>query len=370
MHIYDYVIIGSGLTGLSIAAKIRQETENILILESQDTFGGSNRPAQLQNQNMTTGLRFFPATEASQKSIAFLENLLQQKIAENSVDNCPETYEASGFKPFVGFGDRSFDFYDQFSYFLAQKEMVLSLKPHEWVQKLQELVHDKIQTKSFVTKFGFEGLDSEKPHLSHVIVNGNKNIYANNFIFTGEVKDLSLLLPDDVFNPRHKAKLKKSKGWQAVCLDLVHKNLISKNNLFVLNGTTDDEVGPCLGRFSSLPDSEQQLSQWLSFIDSESAEETENIGLVLKKIKRQIKRAFPEVSENIIKERIFVTPPLSGTDIKLSANSTFPQVSNLWIASAQVSNQPNLLGSLQQAQLVLASMGFANVDYSTAEVSP
>ena len=111
MHIYDYVIIGSGLTGLSIAAKIRQETENILILEAQDTFGGSNRLAQFQNQNITNGLRFFPATESSQKSISFLEDLLKQKIAENTVDNLPETYEAAGFKPFVGFGEKSFDFY-------------------------------------------------------------------------------------------------------------------------------------------------------------------------------------------------------------------------------------------------------------------
>jgi hypothetical protein len=150
-------------------------------------------------------------------------------------------------------------------------------------------------------------------------------------------------------------KLKKSQAWQGVCLDLGHSVKIEKNNLFLLDGTTDDEIGPCIGRFFG------GISQWMSFIDSEFAEDTENIGLVLKKMKRQIKRAFPELSEAIIKERIFVTPPLSGADLKLSANGTLPKVGNLWIASSQLSAYKNILGSLAQAQFILSSLGFMPV---------
>lgn len=362
MHIYDYIIIGSGLTGLTIAKKISQETDNILVLEAQDVTGGSNRPVLLNNTTVSNGLRFFPATEVSQKALLFLEDLTGQRISNSAAQSSIETYEASGFKKFVGFGEKSPEFYEQLSYFLASEEQILDEGPHEWTHELAEGLQNKIQEKSIVTKFGFDELDSEKPKLTHVVVNGSKQLFAHNFIFAGSVKDLVLLVPDDILNVRAKAKLKKSKAWQGVCLDLFHSTVLDKTNLFLLNGTTDDDIGPCVGRFlPTVPGAEGQISQWMSFVDSELAEDTENIGLVLKKIKRQIKRAFPEVADSIKKERIFVTPVLSGADLKLNANGTLPKVQNLWIASSQMSPYQNLLGSLMQAQFILSSLGFVPV---------
>jgi hypothetical protein len=359
MHIYDYIIIGSGLTGLTIAKKISQETDNLLILEAQEFAGGTNRPVKLNNQNINSGLRFFPASDAANKALIFLEQLLGEDLKTTSAENNIETYEASGFKKFVGFGEKSPEFYEQLSYFLNKEEQLLSLNPYRWTQLLAEQLNDKIQTKSIATRFGFEALDSENPRLTHVIVNGNKQIYAHNFIFAGPAKELGLLIPDDVMSLRAKAKLKKSTAWQGVCVDLFHTAQIEKTNQFLLNGTTDDELGPCVGRFLA-PAEGGQISQWMSFIDSESAEDTENIALVLKKIKRQIKRAFPEVGESITKERISVSPVLSGADLKLNANGTFPKVANLWIASSQVSAYQNLLGALMQAQFILSSLGFVS----------
>ena len=368
MHVYDYVIIGGGLTGLTIAKKIAEETENILVLEAQDYIGGSNHVARLQKHEINNGLRFFPGSEQSVRAISFLEGLLKQQINQSIVENNPETYESSGFKRFVGFGDKTIEFYDQINYFLSDSEMQLTSQPYQWIQSLKDALHQKIMTKSIVTRFGFESLDSESPRLTHILVNGTKTIHAQHFIFTGSVKDLRLLLPDDVLNPRAKAKLKKSQAWQSVCVDIFHSSKIDKSNLFFLNGTTDDDIGPCVGRFltenlaleqpSSTPEANGQISQWLSFVDSESAEDTENIGLVLKKIKRQIKRAFPEIAESIKAERIFISPPLSGADIKINANGSFPKVPNLWIGSAQLSIKPNLLGALLQAQTILAALGF------------
>lgn len=368
MHIYDYIIIGSGLTGLSVAKKISQETKNILILESQDSVGGSNRPASLNKYKIENGLRFFPHTESANKSLLFLNSLLSTQVFAEKRQNTVETFEGGAFKEFVGFGDKSPEFYDQIAYFLSTEEMVLSAKPSEWIFSLEQDLSDFIQKKSVVTRFGFEGLDTEKPLLTHVIINGSKAIYGKNFVFAAEPKDLRLLLPDDVFNARLKAKLKKSTAWQAVCLDYFHDSVCTKNNLFLLNGTTDDEIGPCIGRFDSSKEG-GQVSQWVSFIESEAAEDTENIALTIKKMKRQIKRAFPAISDSIKAERIFVSPPLSTADLKLSANASFPKVENLKIASSQVSAYPNLLGSLMQAQFILSAMGFGT-DYLPNEISP
>ncbi len=362
MHIYDYIIIGSGLTGLTIAKKISQETDNILVLEAHDVTGGDNRPATLNNQTINNGLRFFPANDISQKAISFLEDLLSQSLGPSTTENSIETYESGGFKKFVGFGEKSPEFYEQLLYFLSKDELSLTQNPYKWTQSLAESLHGKVQCNSIVTAFGFEGLDSEKPKLTHVVVNGSKQFYAQNFIFAGPVKDLVLQVPDDVLNARAKAKLKKSKAWQGVCLDLFHTAALDKANIFLLNGTTDDEIGPCVGRFlPKVEGANGQISQWMSFVESEVAEDTENIGHILKKMKRQVKRAFPELADSIKKERIFVTPVLSGADLKLSANGTLPKVPNLWIASSQVSPYQNLLGSLMQAQFVLSSLGFLPV---------
>ncbi len=372
MHIYDYIIIGSGLTGLTIASKISQETKNILILESETQIGGANRSASLQNQTIENGLRFYPSTDLANNTILQLEDFLNIKLIKSIKENHPETYEASGFKPFVGFGDRSPEFYDQLSYFLNAKETELTLPVHQIINLIKDKFLGEVQLRSYVTKFNFAD-----DKLTHVTVNGTKQIYANNFVFTGNVRDLTLLMPDEFLGARAKAKLKKDTAWLGLCLDLFHDmppelNTIEKNNLFILNGTTDDDIGPCVGRFNPKindpTNTQKQISQWMAFVDIDTAEETENIAEVLKKMKRQIKRAFPEMVDHIKAERLFISSPLSCGEIKLNSNGTLNKVDNLWIASPQVSQHPNLLGSVLQSQMTLAALGFGTAPMTKGEL--
>lgn len=369
MHIYDYIVIGSGLTGLNIAANISKETQNILILESENHIGGANRCATLHSETIENGLRFFPNTELASQVLLQLENFLGLKLIGLTKENHPETYDANGFKSFVGFGDKSPEFYDQLAYFLNKSEIQLTLPVHQIINLIKEKYQGELLTRSYVTRFNFtEG------KLTHVTVNGTKQFHANNFIFTGNVRDLNLLMPDEFMSARAKAKLKKDTAWMGLCLDLFHEvpegtSLVEKDNLFVLNGTTDDDIGPCIGRFNSALSSQKQISQWMSFVDVDTAEETENIAEVLKKMKRQIKRAFPEMAEHIKGERLFMSSPLSCGEIKMNANGTLHKVDNLWIASTQVSKYPNLLGSLLQSQMTLAALGFGTAPISMEEHS-
>ncbi len=359
MHIYDYIIIGSGLTGQTIATTLSQETQNVLLLEAENVLGGSNRQAQIANHITNAGLRFLPANELSEKALRFVENILNLKLVKNIIPNQPQTYDSSGFKDFLGFGDKSPEFYDQLAYFLSSKEIELHLPVHQIVQLLKEKYLGETILRAHVTQLATEN------DLTHVVVNGSKSYYAKKFIYTGSVKDLAQIISDDILPIRAKAKLKKDTYWMAVCLDFYHENhLENKENLFILDSTTDDGLGPCIGRFQSGISSEisdlqknQQISQWMSFIDFNTAEETENIGEVLKKMKRQIKRAFPEAYEAVKAERIFMSPPLTGGELKLNANGTLHKTNNFWIASAQMSESPNLLGSLLQAQMTLAALG-------------
>lgn len=367
-HIYDYAIIGSGLTGLSIAAALSRETDNIALIEAADVPFGSNKKVHFPTGPLNNGLRFVPDSVLAEKALRFLENLIGKKVVADISEEAPVTYEAGNFKTFLGFGDTPPAFYEELAYFTSSKRQDLSLEPYEWTQELMSLFKGDFLPRSYVTKFHQEG-----ERVTQITVNGSKTIHAHNFIFTGSVRDLALLLPEDSLSVRARSKLSKNIYWTGLCLDLSHgKEISSSNAMHVLNGTTQDEIGPCVGRFLPAVESESgriQSSQWMTFIEFEVTEDSETVGTALKKIKRQLKRAYPEALDDLKQERIFVTPIIAGNgDLKLNANLTLPGLENLWIGSATMNEQRNLVGALLQAEMITASLGFQVIE-RTADVA-
>jgi len=357
-HIYDYAIIGSGLTGLSIAAALSRETSNIALIEAADVPFGVNKKVNFPTGPMNNGLRFVPDSVLAEKAMRFLESLLNTPVVADVSEEAPITYESGNFKTFLGFGDTPPAFYEELAYFTSSKRIDLASEPFQWTQALYEQFKGDFMPRSYVTKFHHEG-----ERVTHVTINGSKTVQAQNFIFAGTVKDLALLLPEDAISIRARSKLSKNTYWTALCLDICHGKAVTETSaMHILNGTTQDEIGPCAGRFLPAVEVEGetlQASQWMTFIEHETTEDSEVVGLALKKIKRQIKRAYPEALDNIKLERIFVAPIIAGNgDIKLNANLTLPELENLWIASATVNEQKNLVGALLQAEMVIASLGF------------
>lgn len=366
-HIYDYVIIGSGLTGLSIAAALSRETKNIALLEAADHAFGANKMVNFPTGPLNNGLRFVPSSVLSEKGLGFLSDLIQAPVINDASEEAPITYENGGFKTFLGFGDNPPAFYEELNYFTSSKRLELASEPYEWTRLLFEQFKGDFLPRSYVTKF-----HSENEKVTHVTVNGSKTIHAHNFIFAGTVKDLGVLLPEDAISIRARTKLQKNTYWTALCLDICHTHVVSDSTaMHVLNGTTQDEIGPCVGRFlpaSEIEGAAAQASQWMTFIEQEVTEDSEVVGMTLKKIKRQIKRAYPNALDNIKLERIFVAPIVAGTgDLKLSANMTLPSLHNLWIASATMNEQKNLVGALLQAEMIVASLGFKVEEHHQTE---
>lgn len=359
-HIYDYAIIGSGLTGLSIAAALSRETKNIALVEGSDSPYGVNRQVQFPTGPMNNGLRFVPDSVMSEKALRFLESLTGQAMIASVTEVAPITYEAGGFKTFLGFGDSPPDFYEELAYFTAANRIDLSLQPYEWTQLLFQAFRGEFLPRSYVTKFHKEG-----ERISHLTVNGSKTLSAQNFIFTGSIKDLALLLPEDTLSARARSKLAKNLYWTPLCLDVCHGQEVSNSPaMHVLNGTTQDDLGPCVGRFlpsidTEVPGQKCQSSQWVTFIDHELTDDSESVGLALKKIKRQIKRAYPEALDHVKSERIFVAPMIGGKgDLKVSGNQSLPGLENLWVGSAALNDHKNLVGALLQAEMIIAALGF------------
>ncbi len=351
-HVYDYAIIGSGLSGLLAANALNKVTSNIILIEQNESFGGTNKSIQTPVGMVNNGLRFFPETNNAQQAIAYLEMLLMNHLNPTVEDNQVYTFENGGLKSFVGFGESHPNFYEEFSYFLSTKKIKLNLEPHEWVQMLFNNFTGDFLPRSQVTKF----VKTEEK-ISQCIINGQKNIVALNFIYCGPTKYLKALMPTD-FNFGRKTK---NTFGAAVGIDFLHGDQISEHlNLHLLNGTTDDEMGPCVGHFFSattLSDEPVQYSQWVTFLNQEDIEDTEIIGASLKKIKKQIKRAYPIAFDKLKFERIIVNEAFTGSDLKINANLNLTGLDNLWIGSPQAHQQRNILGCLLQSQLLTAALG-------------
>lgn len=358
-HVYDYAIIGSGLTGLSIAAALSRETKNIALIDGADFVGGVNRSAQFPTGKINNGIRFIPATNAGEKALLFLENLLGLKLIKGTLEAAPVTYDSGQLKPFVGFGANPPPFWEELSHFTCADRYELNLEPWQWPALLAEKFQGDVLTRSYVTKINMEG-----DRAVSLTINGSKTLLAQNIIYTGPTKSLALLLPEDAISMRARTKLSKETYWTSIGVDICHNNVVTENpSMHVLNGTTQDEIGPCAGHFLPAVTTEEgktlQASQWITFMEDVETEDSEIVGLALKKIKRQIKRAYPEALENIVHERIIVNPMIGGYgDLKLSANQTLPSMENLWIASPTLNSQKNLVGALLQAEMVVNALGF------------
>ena len=355
---FDYAVIGSGLTGLMIATALSQETDSVVLVEGQDVIGGYHREIKFPTGSTDNGLRFIPATDAAVKAVEFLESLLGLKLIKSIREVPPLTYENSQLKTFLSFGDITPAFFEEIVYFSASTQIELNLLPFQWMQQLAQKYRGQIMTRSFATRFQTEG-----NQVTNLTINGSKILKAKNYIFCGSVKQLQTLLPMESLSPRARQKISKNSYWTALCLDLCHSHVVNESDsIHILNGTTQDDIGPCAGRFLKpevVGDKTLQASQWITFVDEEVSEDSEVVAQALKKVKKQIKRAYPDAFNDLLTERILVAAQIAGDgDLKLKGNMTLPEVDNLWIGSPTLNPQKNLVGALLQAQMLLTALGF------------
>lgn len=347
---YDYIIVGSGLTGLAIAAKLSTENSKVLLLDGADTYGGFNHNIHSAKLgDFDNGLRWLPDTDSCRKALQFLSQTMGTEIPFQTQESSAVTFENGHLRPFLGFGENPPAFYEQLRYFLSENFLQTDIPVHQWPSKLFEKFQGEYMPRSWVTKFV-----GEDHRINQVIVNGQKYFSADNFIYAGPVRGLKTLLPDDALSAKSKQKLAKNDYWTALCLDLMHDHHVtSSSSLHVLNGTTQDEIGPCVGQFQSRVIGDWQYSQWVTFLLDDDAEDSEVLGAALKKMKRQIKRAYPNAFENLKYERILVVPSIDGNgDLKVQKNMNLANYNNLFIASSQMSSEKNLVGSLLQAEKI------------------
>lgn len=363
-HVYDVVIVGAGLSGLITAAALIKEGMDVCVLEAAEFSGGHSRLVYSPVGLTDNGLKFFPENPRSVEALELLSQIVKTPIEYGAIENGPVTFQGGEIKPFVGFGKEAPEFHRELSYFLEPHRLELSRSVGQIVADLALGLGDRFYPSSLVTKYlGSEG------QIQSVMVNGQRQIMGHKFIHSASPKTLSTLLGDELLSVRAKQKIAKADYWTILGLDLFHSGTVTESNLLhLLNGTTQDELGPSVGLFHQTVPSVKddnlliQHSQWMTFVNQEAGEDPESTGSALKKIKRQIKRVYPQALEGLISERILVAPLAEvELELKFDRKGALQGVSNLWLAHGSASAGLNMVSSIHQSFLV-ASQIKANVE--------
>lgn len=358
-HVYDVVIVGAGLSGLIAATALIQDGLDVCVIEAAEFSGGHSRLVYSPVGLTDNGLKFFPDNSQCIEALELLNKLVKNPIEYGAIENGPVTFQGGDIKPFVGFGKDAPEFHRELSYFLEPRRLELSRSVGQIVAELALGLGDRFYPSSLVTKY--LGADGQ---IQSVMVNGQRQIMGRKFIHSASPKTLSTLLGDELLSVRAKQKMAKADYWTILGLDLFHQGTVTESNLLhLLNGTTQDDLGPCVGLFHPTVPSVKddgvlvQHSQWMTFVDQEAGEDPESTSAALKKIKRQIKRAYPQALEGLVSERILVAPLAEvELELKWDRQGALQGVSNLWLAHGSASAGLNLVSSIHQSFLVASQI--------------
>lgn len=353
-HEFDSIVIGGGLSGLIAANQLESTGRRVVLVESLDILGGTSRATKTPIGTVDHVLKFVPATDEAMQALEWLSTVLDQPIEYDVVEAPPVTYDDGKFKPFVGFGEQKIETAIEIDAYAKDKYLRLKTTPKDWVARLTETFTGTLMTQSFATKFQIDDA-----FVIEILVNGSKRLSAREVVFCATPQQLTRLLPDTHSPARLRQKLLKGEFWTSANLDLIHSHVVTESAaVHVLKGANEE---PSVGLFhppTKLEDGRAvQLSQWLTLVPKDTTDEAELVASALKQIKRQVKRAYESSLEDLIKERIVVSPTSHG-DLTgaLADDGKWPKLENLWVISSFLDPRKNTLGAISQARRTLASL--------------
>lgn len=342
---YDSVIIGGDLAALIIAKTLQDSGQRTLLIDPQ---------AQGSANMRYLGLETAPDSEGARASLRALDNALGHEASVwRRLEDSPITYEA-GFKPFVGFGDQPPEFVEELDYYLAAKSLVFAQGSFDsWLNELTERY-----LGDHLPGYGVHRFLTEGKQVTGLMLSNGKSVSCQSAVFCDSPQALMAALDGELIGKKVQRNLAKSPFWTSISLELVHGKAVSDSSALHVLMASKDKSDPCWGLFSAAAEG-KQTSRWMSFVASEQTLDSEFLAGALKKIQKQIKRAYPEAYDGLEKEKISVHYNSHGSvDFMLTGHQCLPSLENLWVASRHVHPQKNLLGLLNQTSLVLAAMGF------------
>lgn len=329
MKTYDTLIIGGGLSGLLIAHKLHTSGQKVKLFEASEKLGG---------RFLRGFLPFLPLDADQQTCFNWLNSLGFHLQAEEK-EHRPQLYESGNFQDFAGFGETKIPGAEFYLPMLSTTECQTTPRFAEEYQRFLGLLPFEFQILSELTQLTKTGDD-----LNVATINDEHQFGFKNLIFTGAPQLILDVLPQDVLALKSMARLSKQEYWASINVQYDHETALTAPSgvLFLMSQGQDLDV--IAGRIVE----EGRKSQWMTLIQMETLEDPEKITQILRAMRRQIKRPYPEALNNA-KETLWVTPYSHGGDLPATQ---IKGVSNLWFAHSSLFQLDPLWGSIKAAMAV------------------
>lgn len=345
---HDVAIIGNNLSALLLVGYWNQRGAKVAHIGSNDHLAHFY-PNQAENldqkkQLFTSSSYLVPNTNENQDQLGSLKDLMPDwSVEEHSLQ--PITFEGGHFKDFIGFGARQFSSTEILSGYNSNHFVRANFSAEELLHYLRNHNSNSLIEKSEVTQIMVEGGQVVGLKLNDVKVLPVSQVY-----FCHHPIHLLELLTDDELGRKNKQKIAKTKRWSKVELHFTHGLIICENqNPHFLMGTKDDHE-PCLGHFSQ-PIENIQKSSWTYFVSSELVELEEDIANIIRYMKKQIKRAYPNAFEDLVYEKIIVSPDSHGyMEISAKEFGALTKARGLYVAHPCMSSNVELIGHIEVVQ--------------------
>ena len=322
---FDAVIIGNNLEALLVATQLKSSGRNVLIIDQNVAPTESIFEDHIHNFHL----------QAAPESFAVAHQTEKKDI---------QTFESAKWQPFLGFGNQPPAFLDAIAPYLNLEKQRWAISYSAFIESLLQQVADDIIYKAKITNFE---IANEK--IESITINDSKVIKTDTVLFASQIEKLV-----DWFHPDHLGKklfqkLAKVNFWTRLELNIKHDEQevsLDKDNL--LTGSTENAI-PLFGSFYRNPEG-FLCSQWVSFLSAELTDDSEAAGNVVREMKRQIKRAYPQAFEGLVFEKIRVSPYVEANiSIDLNKDGSLGNLNNAFVITGQFSGIAGNDGKLLQA---------------------
>jgi hypothetical protein len=356
---FDYIICGATLEGLLTGYYLHQQGLKTLILESSDKAGGFF--SSVGNSKSTIQSIFSsPASNETTAQLAdWLNSHLNLNLEISKKVLPPTTFEKGSFEPFVGFGENAPKEAEFLQDFTSAQRLQLNPSVNDWIKSVLasglEVRYNSNLTAITVT-------DGK---VLSVTINDKEILKADRFIYAENpaniIEFLNVESPAAV-SQKVIARLSKGHFWSTLQLSLVHKTPVTqKEEIHVIYGTQKNPI-VSIGQFQG------NTSQWISIVSSDVVDINEEGVQILKEMKRQIRRAYPESLDHPEFEKIALWPKTHGfIDLKSKHLGQLEGIENIYLCSNHLINNGNpFVGALIAAQTAVETFYKTTSDTVTA----
>lgn len=343
---YDALIVGSSPAALLTAFEMQQKGQSCAVVDSAEQLGGLFRPVLYADQIFSSHLEFISTD--SEEYLQSLNALIPNSTSLTQ-DLGPITFHNGQVQPFLGFGETSFDAIEEGMHLCQAQQQKLNIKTSDIVSAFQQRFEGDVLLQSLVTQ-----MDVSEEYIK-VQLNSSDILTCKSVYFFENPHWLSKLLSEGQ-NSTPKSviqKLGKANLWTSVSLSFLHKHPLTESTaMHVLSGAKEQM---CFGQFTQ--ENNRSLSHWLCFASPETANDSEALGAILREMKKQIKRMYPQLTESVEKEFISISANAYGKVPSglVTDNFQLAKTPHLYVGGRFYSQTHGLSGDLSTVKINLSA---------------